>query len=134
MKKRCLNPAEPKFPQYGGRGIRVCDRWTDSYENFLADMGRRPQPDMSLDRIDVDGNYEPENCRWATRHEQARNKRSHRLVDFDGAMVPLSQACESAGVNYRSALYRLNRGQDWRPLPAPPVALHPAAPTDEVGK
>jgi hypothetical protein len=74
MRQRCLNPKSVKWPDYGGRGIRVCDRWLDSFETFLADVGVRPEG-KTLDRVDVDGNYEPRNVRWATPAEQARNRR-----------------------------------------------------------
>lgn len=74
MKSRCINKDDPDFHNYGGRGIKVCDRWLVSFENFLEDMGERPKG-MTLDRIDSDGNYEPSNCKWATNVEQQLNRR-----------------------------------------------------------
>lgn len=75
MKDRCLRTKNKKYKDYGGRGITVCERWRDSFENFLADMGRKPSANLSIDRINNDGNYEPGNCRWATQLEQVRNRR-----------------------------------------------------------
>ena len=124
MKGRCENPSNPKFKDYGARGIKVCPEWSDDFARFLSDMGAKPSAKASIDRIDVNSGYSPENCRWADPTTQARNKRNHRYVEFGGEQMPLSQACEMAGINYRSALYRLNAGQGW--MPAGPAA--PASP------
>ena len=87
MKTRCLKQANPGYAYYGGRGIRVCDRWLEpgtGFSNFLADMGERPSKGHTLDRINTNGNYCPENCRWATIKVQARNKRSNVLLTYQG--------------------------------------------------
>ncbi len=80
MKQRCLDPKSPCYARYGGRGITVCARWLESFGAFLADMGRRPTPQHTLDRIDNSRGYSPQNCRWATKTEQARNTRGNRLL------------------------------------------------------
>lgn len=111
MMQRCLNPNNEKYPLYGGRGVTVCQRWLDSYENFLADMGRRPSPDHSLDRYpNKDGNYEPDNCRWATEVEQQNNRRDNRLIESDGRTQTIAQWAREFKINYGTLHERLESG------------------------
>lgn len=109
MIHRCGNPRCAHYHNYGGRGISVCARWRESFLTFLADMGPRPSPDMSLDRIDNDGNYEPSNCRWATRAQQNRNHRGNRFVDVDGFPELLVDACARHGLNIGTVRNRMSR-------------------------
>lgn len=83
MIQRCTNPKNSKYKNYGGRFISVCDRWRDSFPSFLADVGERPGPKFSIDRIDNDGNYQPGNVRWATSSQQRRNQRRRLMSDAD---------------------------------------------------
>lgn len=82
MKYRCHNPKCRYYKNYGGRGIIVCDKWLNSFESFIDDMGPMPEGKYSLDRIDVNGNYEPTNCRWATDHTQGRNRRNNHWIEY----------------------------------------------------
>lgn len=126
MRARCECPTLKDYRDYGGRGINVCERWS-AFEAFLEDMGSRPSPEYSLDRIDVNGNYEPGNCRWATRKEQGRNKRSHHFVHLDGQRVPLSVACEVVGAQYQLIHSRMRRGWSFqRALEAPKRPSRPS--------
>lgn len=92
VKQRCLNPKNPSYRHYGGRGITVCVRWAESFERFLADVGPRPSMSHTIDRKDNKGNYEPGNCRWATHTEQMNNTRRNRLVTVSGETMTLSEA------------------------------------------
>lgn len=105
---RCENKRDAAYHGYGGRGIKICERWS-VFENFYADMGDKPRG-KSIDRIDNDGNYEPSNCRWATSTEQGCNKRNNRIVSVNGRSVPLSQACREHSIDVRVAAARLRYG------------------------
>ncbi len=108
MKARCNCPTAPNYARYGGRGIKVCARWA-KFENFLADMGFRPAG-KTLDRINVNGPYSPENCRWATPKEQQRNARTTRFITFEGETKSLQEWAEIYQVNADMVVYRLKRG------------------------
>jgi hypothetical protein len=110
MKQRCYNPLERNFSRYGGRGISVCERWRDNFECFLADMESRPSSKHSIDRIDVNGNYEPGNCRWATHRVQMANRRCTRRVMFNGTLTPLTELAKEYGVNISMLSRRIERG------------------------
>jgi hypothetical protein len=106
MLVRCRNVS---VPRYGGRGITVCERWND-FPAFLKDMGTRPSPWHSLDRINNDGNYEPSNCRWATRIEQGRNKSSNLIVVAMGKALPVSAWSEMLGIEESTLRRRIAHG------------------------
>jgi hypothetical protein len=110
MITRCENPNTPGWENYGGRGIAVCARWRNSFEAFFADVGVRPSVNHSLDRINVDGNYEPGNCRWATQSDQMRNTTVNRIVEVEGVEMTLQDAVERTSLKYNTVLYRLKRG------------------------
>lgn len=110
MRQRCLNRRSKAYRWYGARGIAICDRW-DDYANFVLDMGHRPDG-HSLDRIDNGGPYSPENCRWATRTEQARNKRNNHLLTYNGETRSIAEWAEHIGVHPNRLASRMRRGWD----------------------
>lgn len=109
MRERCTNTNNKTYKNYGSRGITVCERW-QVYENFLADMGERPSKEHSLDRIDNDGNYCPENCRWATKKQQANNTRSNRFLTLDGITLTMAQWGDKTGIGGDLIYNRLKKG------------------------
>lgn len=113
MRRRCCKPGSKSYGDYGGRGITVCDKWMNSFEAFFADVGKRPSPGHTLDRIDVNGNYEPGNVRWATKIEQANNTRANRVLTVGGETMTMSQWARRVGRSAGLIHWRLNKG--WTP-------------------
>ncbi|KLU37951.1 hypothetical protein AB595_04810 [Massilia sp. WF1] len=109
MKDRCNREGSHAYANYGGRGIRVCAAWSDSFDAFYRDMG--PCPDgLTLERDDVDGDYEPGNCRCATVKEQTRNRRDSINVEYQGRVMNLADVADASGAPYKRLLYRVKRG------------------------
>ena len=109
MIQRCTNRNNTHYDRYGGRGITVCDRWRH-YPFFLEDMGSKPSDKHTIERINNDGNYEPGNCRWATRAEQSRNTAQNRMVTYLGETLTLTEWAERLGVQQKVLAHRLDRG------------------------
>ena len=129
MRRRCSNPKDKRYEHYGGRGIKVCDRW-QSFEAFIEDMGPKPSPKHSLDRIDNEGDYTPENCRWATHTEQMNNQRRTIMVTIGSRTQSLRNWCRELDiVSIRTARGRVERG--W---PADQAVLLPVDPIHEPDK
>jgi hypothetical protein len=98
------------YPDYGARGIQICERWDNSFEAFYADMGPRPGPEYSIDRRDVNGHYEPGNCRWATDTEQANNKRNNHYIEHNGERKTITQWAQEVGLHPSTIRQRLKLG------------------------
>lgn len=114
MRARCKNTKNTSYKDYGGRGIKVCDRWM-SYDNFIADMGEPPSPQHSIERINNNGNYEPSNCRWATKKEQANNRRKRidaKEITYNGVTKSIPEWAKISNLTYQIISRRLNEGWD----------------------
>lgn len=114
MIARCENPKNSRYPIYGGRGITVCDEWRCDFSRFLADLGPKPSPQHSLDRIDNSLGYYPGNCRWATRLEQANNHRDNRRIEYKGETLTLAQWAKRLNLPYHTLKNRTGR-LGWSP-------------------
>lgn len=112
MVRRCTDPKNKAFDRYGGRGIRVCDRWRNSLAAFAEDMGPRPSPKHSLDRIDNDGHYEPSNCRWADSFEQGANKRNNVVIEYGGESHHVAEWGRRLGIGIATLSWRARQGWD----------------------
>lgn len=111
MRARCSNKKNPKYKYYGGKGIKVCERWSD-FRNFFEDMGHPPSNQHSLDRINNDGDYEPINCRWATHFEQANNRSNNHSVEHHGSIHTIAQWGRKLGMRASCLRYMLVNGYD----------------------
>jgi hypothetical protein len=109
IKSRCTNPKHSHYRYYGGRGITMCDRWRDSFDAFCQDVGPRPSPTHTIDRIDVNGNYEPGNVRWATRKQQANNRRNTVRLTYQGKTQLLAEWADELGIPLTTILNRYYR-------------------------
>ncbi len=110
MLSRCYYERDKEYARYGERGISVCDRWRESFQSFLEDMGGKPSPKHSLDRIDNDGHYEPGNCRWATPSEQASNRRNAVRITLSGVSLPIREWSARTGIKYQTIYARHRAG------------------------
>lgn len=110
MIARCTQPNNKMFAEYGGRGITVCARWLESFDNFFADMGSKPTPHHTIERIVTKGNYEKSNCKWGTEIEQANNKRNNVFFTYDGRTQTAAQWAREIGLTYFTLYGRLSRG------------------------
>jgi hypothetical protein len=108
MKRRCSDPSAPHYERYGGRGIKVCQRWQESFAAFMEDMGPRPDG-TSIDRENGDGDYEPSNCRWATAETQQNNRANNRFATLDGRTQTVAQWARELGVRPGTVKYRAER-------------------------
>ena len=111
MKARCSNPKHKAFHNYGKNGISVCEKWESSFDAFIEDMGPRPSSSHSVERIDGQKNYSPDNCKWATPKEQSNNTRRNHIVRIDGENMTLMQAVEKFGGKYHTVKWRIYQGQ-----------------------
>lgn len=109
MKQRCSNPNDQAYGRYGAIGITVCERWANSFEAFIQDMGWRPSPELSLDRIDGNKGYFPENVKWSNDKEQSTNRKNVTLVKHNGEMVSLKEYCRLEGLEYGTIKSRIKR-------------------------
>lgn len=110
MKQRCTNSKSAMYHLYGGRGISVCERWTDSFEDFLQDMGPKPTPNHSIERRENSGNYEPDNCHWATTKQQNNNQRSNVRITHGGKTLNIAQWSSLLGIPRPTLYNRVRRG------------------------
>jgi hypothetical protein len=126
MRGRCQDPIDPSYERYGGRGIKVCERW-QTFENFLVDMGKRPSLQHTLDRRDNNGDYEPSNCRWATAREQQLNRRDSRYLTLGGERLHITDWAKRLGVSLPTLWSRNHMGWSDEEILSRPVRVYKRA-------
>ena len=119
--QRCTKPSNPQWKNYGGRGITICDRWRESFAAFMEDMGPKPSPDHTIDRIDNERGYEPGNCQWATKKQQCRNRRDNHLLTYQGKTMSVAAWAEETGIRDQTLRGRLRLGWSTKRTLATPV-------------
>lgn len=124
MRARCNNHKDRDYPKYGGRGIIVCPEWNNSFIKFYKDMGEKPSKTHSLDRIDVNGNYEKKNCRWATMVQQNNNKTTNHIIFYKGKRKTLTEWSRIFNINTSTLINRINRGWSIHKTFTYPVEIH----------
>lgn len=113
MKRRCYQPQNKRYSRYGGRGIRICAEWLDNFQAFFDwSMANGYSPELTIDRIEKDGNYEPSNCRWATKYEQANNRSNNHFITYNGETKTMKEWSDTVGISYYALRQRINRGWD----------------------
>lgn len=127
MKQRCLNPRSQQYQNYGARGIKICARWLESYQNFLADMGEKPSG-LTLERRENDGNYEPENCKWADRADQRRNQRNCVYLTMNGMTLTAEEWSRKTGFDADTIKARKRAGYSDEDALSKPRLRDPALP------
>lgn len=123
MRNRCYRPSDISFKHYGAKGVKVCKRWRNSFENFFQDMGHRPQGRFTLERRNRDKDYTPKNCYWATYIEQANNRSNNRMITIDGVTLTVAQWCRKYNIPVATAWHRMHRG--WPELLAMTQPVNP---------
>lgn len=127
LKDRCLNPKATSYKSYGARGISLCAEWRDSFEAFLSDMGKRPSLGHSIDRINNDGDYTQNNCRWATRLQQQNNKRNNRKISWRGRVFTVAELARELGFTHSAVLKRIRLGWSVERITTEPLRSWPSA-------
>ena len=124
MKTRCTNKKEPAYKFYGGRGVKVCDRWMNSFEAFYADMGDPPDENSSIERLDVNGDYCPENCTWIDFSKQACNTRNNVVIEYRGEKKCVAEWCRTLGLPYKLVIGRMEHGKSFHQAISAPKRIY----------